>query len=324
MFRFLPIVLYCLGINSAKVIIPFFRSDYAYEPSQESFYKMHLVTKSWTEARAVCEAEGTSLVMPESKSEIEYLVKLMDENFPKHMIAAHIGIHDIFAEGIYVTLAGHYVSTTGDYWSPDEPNNFNNKEDCVHIRRSGKYNDIDCSSIYPFICKKTLDSLTENPRCATSDLAYFPGDNTGSCYKLHLTPETWSDAFATCYAEQSYLAIINSADEAQLFKQKMADYPPDSLHGEFFKDGIYLGFHDMFSEGRHVTIQGTLLSQTGFAQWSPGQPDNNSENENCGHMYRSGLLNDINCSCKLIFFCERDIENSERNNISIKNLVTSN
>nr|AQY54441.1 immulectin 5 [Hepialus xiaojinensis] len=308
MFRFLPVLLYCLGINSAKMTNPFFRSDYTYEPSQESFYKIHFETKSWLEARALCEAEGTSLVMPESKPEIEYLVKIMNDNLPENVIAAYIGIHDMFSEGIFVTLTGRDVPIAHNYWAPGEPTNSNNTEHCVHILRSGKYNDIVCSNRYPFICKKTLESLTANPRCATSDLAYFPNYNTSSCYKLHLTPKTWTDAFATCHAEQSYLAIVNSADEAQFFKEQLADHPPASLHGDFFKDGIYLGFHDLFSEGSHVTILGTPLSQTGFAQWSPGQPDNAGQNENCGHMYRSGLLNDINCSSyKLIFFCERDI-----------------
>nr|AQY54450.1 immulectin 14 [Hepialus xiaojinensis] len=323
MFRVLPILLYFIGINSAKPTNPFFRTDYTYQPSQESFYKIHLVTKSWSEARVVCEAEGTFLVMPESIPEIEYLVKLMDENLPENVIAAYIGIHDMFAEGIFVTLTGRNVPTTHNYWSPGEPTNANNKEHCVHILRSGKYNDIDCSNRYPFICKKTLHSLTANPRCATSDVAYFPNDNTSSCYKLHLEPKTWSDAFVTCQAEQSYLAIINSAGEAQFFKEKLADHPPASLNGTQNHLGVYLGFHDMFTEGSYITIQGTTLSQAGFAQWSPGQPDDvGYRQQNCGHMFRSGLLDDINCFYKLIFFCERDIENTGHF-ISFRNLVST-
>lgn len=37
---------------------------------------------------------------------------------------------------------------------------------------------------------------------------------TGSCYKFHRVPRTWSRAFMTCTAEGGQLAIINSETES--------------------------------------------------------------------------------------------------------------
>lgn len=40
-------------------------------------------------------------------------------------------------------------------WAPGEPNNYNDEEDCVVMRRDGKLIDVKCSDKLPFICKKT-------------------------------------------------------------------------------------------------------------------------------------------------------------------------
>nr|AQY54446.1 immulectin 10 [Hepialus xiaojinensis] len=285
---------------------PYFRSDYKYESSLAAFYKVHKSAKYWTDARAACQYEGASLVVPETQAEINVLVQLINEQLKNDTTGIFVGIHDLFIEGTFMTINGEEIDDIFENWAAGEPNDVNDNEDCVLLHRNSKYYDINCKSKFPFICKKTLATLTANPMCETADKAYFPDAAGDKCYKLHLEPKTWSEAFTICHAEQSYLAIINNDVEAKLLKETLAKHPKDTLKGNFYKDGAYLGFHDQFTEGEFVTVFGQRLAETGYVEWSPGQPDNANKNENCGSIFRSGLLNDINCAYKLLYFCERD------------------
>lgn len=49
-------------------------------------------------------------------------------------------------------------------WETNQPDNWQNNEDCVHIRGTehqdtGKLNDLPCTSTYPFICQKGANNL---------------------------------------------------------------------------------------------------------------------------------------------------------------------
>ncbi|KAK7864518.1 hypothetical protein R5R35_003126 [Gryllus longicercus] len=101
----------------------------------------------------------------------------------------------------------------------------------------------------------------------------------------------------TCEREGAYLAIINSQEEANLMKT-LFNRDPD------IGNWLYLGFHDLYKEGKFVTLFGEPLSKTGYTVWNPGQPDNHHNNENCGSMYPSGGINDLDCSSKQPFVCE--------------------
>lgn len=50
---------------------------------------------------------------------------------------------------------------------------------------------------------------------------------------------------------------------------------------------------------------GQNLKDAGFTTFSKGQPDNARNSEYCGSVYRSGLLNDVNCEVQLAFICEK-------------------
>ncbi|XP_072931794.1 uncharacterized protein [Epargyreus clarus] len=57
-------------------------------------------------------------------------------------------------------LKGTPLAQSGySQFSPGEPNNYKNKEFCGAIRRNGMFVDVDCESIYAFICEKSPDSL---------------------------------------------------------------------------------------------------------------------------------------------------------------------
>lgn len=54
----------------------------------------------------------------------------------------------------------------------------------------------------------------------------------------------------------------------------------------------------------NCVFKGEELQSNGYTRWSSGEPNNEDGNENCGSMYMSGGLNDLNCDIPLVFFCE--------------------
>lgn len=49
-------------------------------------------------------------------------------------------------------------------------------------------------------------------------------------------------------------------------------------------------------------------------RWKPGQPDNwtglGHGDEDCAHLYDDGLLNDVHCSTKMQFICQKPTANA--------------
>lgn len=74
------------------------------------------------------------------------------------------------------------------------------------------------------------------------------------CYKFHLTPANWTEAFTICHAEQSYLAIINSKLEDEVLVNITAEAPKENIEGGYLRGAVHLGFHDR--NGIWETIKG--------------------------------------------------------------------
>lgn len=75
----------------------------------------------------------------------------------------------------------------------------------------------------------------------------------GKCYKFGLIPKNWTDAYTLCSAEQSYLAVINSKEEADYLVTLIEKTP------KHIKDkgslAVLLGFHNRNNDG-WTTIKG--------------------------------------------------------------------
>jgi hypothetical protein len=81
-------------------------------------------------------------------------------------------------------------------------------------------------------------------------------------YKFHPTGLVWKDALHVCTQEGAHLAIINSQAEANLIKGLFVRYPKlqsttDNVHA-------FLGYHDIYNEGKYETIFGKLNLSTIF------------------------------------------------------------
>nr|CAD7449522.1 unnamed protein product [Timema bartmani] len=74
------------------------------------YYKFHTELNTWEEARRVCAEEGAHLAIVNSKVEMDVILNIWGR-YPNIMDSylnsyAHIGFHDLFTEGNYLTVLG--------------------------------------------------------------------------------------------------------------------------------------------------------------------------------------------------------------------------
>ncbi|XP_077284208.1 C-type mannose receptor 2-like isoform X2 [Arctopsyche grandis] len=290
-------LVYTYQTNSQKTAPQLFRKDYTYLEGFDAFYKEHTVQRQWTMAVATCLAEGAWLVAPKSKSELEAI-----QNFiGKSTTSIWLGIHDKFSESDFLTIEGKSITSEFSQWGLHQPNDCDGSKDCVAMANDGNYSDEDCNQKMNFVCKKSTVDLTQNPTCETYDIDYFYSPITKICYKFHVVPVSWHEAFRICRAEESDLATINSQVEAKLFIDNLERYPAHFLKGNFDKNILHVGFNDLLTPGIYLTNDGKPLNKAGYDNWAPNQPDNYNNNERCGSMFRDGSLNDVNCMTRAMF-----------------------
>lgn len=169
--------------------------DYMWAHAYKTFYRLHDMATDWHEARQMCEAEGTTLLIPYTLDEMENL-KLLMSNMKAHYTAIFVGIHDKFSAGNYVTVKGEtsnifsyntcYLKIynnlflilgepiTGTIleflWAEGRPDNVNGSEHCIVMTREGLFDDRPCTDIYPFVCKILANETMYNDKCDNFDI----------------------------------------------------------------------------------------------------------------------------------------------------------
>ncbi|XP_073947439.1 macrophage mannose receptor 1-like [Choristoneura fumiferana] len=288
------------------------RDTYEHVPSVGRYIKVHRIPANWQEAQLRCQLEGGILASPESKNMLAAMLKIMAD---RQIFKVYTGIHATFSKGDYTTITGTPLSELDVEWMQGEPDNLNKEEDCLVMYSSGRLADVKCTNDYPFICHKSPEMMNAH-KCSYSQDGIESSDyvlynKTLSCYKFHKEGRFWSDAFRTCLAEDAYLAIINSEDESQFLKELFAQHLPEDIPGDFFKDSASIGFtrsdNDLES---FVTIHGQSLAEAGFSAFQAGQPNNPFDDESCGLMWRTGLLQHHNCHERVAFICEKPLPNA--------------
>ncbi|XP_041977713.1 C-type mannose receptor 2-like isoform X2 [Aricia agestis] len=277
----------------------FFRKGYKYLKATESFYKIHTIPRNWNDARTTCELEGATLFYPQDEEEAYAVISYWNSTQLSFWIHIGVSAHNVI--NVYETIDGLPVEEVYNEWAPAEPSG--GSESCVILRRDGLITDDECDLSWPFICKKTEASLRWNDLCGLPDPVYTYHNATDRCYKLHLTPKSWKDAYTTCSVEGSRVAVINSDEEAKIFVDMIK-----SSSNDLIGDAAHLGFK--YDNGWKI-YQGTHLSSSGYVKWDDGQPDR-SGNKTCGSMLYNGLLSAVNCNDKRIFICEKSIVSSSK------------
>ncbi|VDI53499.1 C-type lectin superfamily 17 member A [Mytilus galloprovincialis] len=107
--------------------------------------------KDWIGAQSRCRKLGGSLTDIETNNELNFLNHEVRSRFRVYWI----GGTDNGTEGKFRwEPSGQPFTVTN--WSPGEPNNAGNNEDCVYYNRQNgrnKWNDDNCNSIFSYICE---------------------------------------------------------------------------------------------------------------------------------------------------------------------------
>ncbi|XP_045785080.1 macrophage mannose receptor 1-like isoform X1 [Maniola jurtina] len=299
----LILVQYVAHLTYSQPSVKFFRKDYEYLEATQAFYKIHTLHKSWDDAKLKCEMEGALMFYPEDEDEAAAVTEYWNNTQPFSWI--FIGVSTPNVKEVFETVDGIPIAEVYSKWGPGEPNDAGGVEGCVVMRRDGTLNDDNCEKKFPFICKKTLSTLEWNNYCNIPDTAYEFNEKKGRCYKFHLNPTNWTEAYKVCDSEQSYLAIINDDEEATFLSNLTNRAPKDKVEGDYLRGAVHLGFKNNNQVWK--TIKGVTLRNSGYSKWGGGQPDG-GENEKCGSMFYNGQLNDISCGTNLFFICEHEID----------------
>ncbi|XP_068611984.1 asialoglycoprotein receptor 1-like [Brachionichthys hirsutus] len=118
-----------------------------------------------------------------------------------------------------------------------------------------------------------------------------------SCYLFSKTALSWDGARDWCNGHESHLVILNT--------DKEWDFVGQHATSTFY----WVGLTD------ERTGKWEWVSQTPYVmdrrRWKPGQPDSWTDHgqgpgdEDCAHLHLDGRLNDLHCSSRLRFICQR-------------------
>ncbi|XP_074051634.1 C-type lectin domain family 4 member K-like [Macrotis lagotis] len=106
--------------------------------------------ESWEDAESFCTSLGSHLTSVTSVQEQEFIYKKTDgSNY-------WIGLNTLKSSSwSWIDGTPFNKAKSDDFWSPGEPNNKGNNENCVHFAKNKlqSWNDNDCSLPFLFICK---------------------------------------------------------------------------------------------------------------------------------------------------------------------------
>ncbi|CAJ1048386.1 asialoglycoprotein receptor 1-like [Xyrichtys novacula] len=118
-----------------------------------------------------------------------------------------------------------------------------------------------------------------------------------SCYFFSRTTLSWHEARDWCEGHESHLVILLSDEEW--------DFVTQHSRGSFY----WVGLTDERDDRWEWVNQTPYIMNR--RRWMPGQPDAwthhgmGAGDEDCAHLHHDGRLNDIHCTSKLRFICQR-------------------
>uniref|UniRef100_A0A3Q0T227 C-type lectin domain-containing protein n=1 Tax=Amphilophus citrinellus TaxID=61819 RepID=A0A3Q0T227_AMPCI len=145
--------------------------------------------------------------------------------------------------------------------------------------------------------KCSLENLINNASTAHGCCPLNWNSFSTSCYLFSTTALSWHDARDWCNGHESHLVILLTDEEWNFVTQRSM--------GSFY----WVGLTDERND------QWEWVNQTPYImnrrRWKPGQPDSWTHHglgpgdEDCAHLHHDGRLNDLHCSTKMRFICQR-------------------
>nr|QNH72453.1 toxin candidate TRINITY_DN20625_c6_g6_i3.p1 [Ceriantheomorphe brasiliensis] len=121
---------------------------------ENCYYFSTTETASWDDARKLCLKHGSDLASILTPEENSFLKDWAKRSSVFDVDGYWTGGNDQATEGTFVWGDGSTFSYSD--WHAGEPNDLNNNEDCLELRKDFQFqwNDLDCSHLNAFICKK--------------------------------------------------------------------------------------------------------------------------------------------------------------------------
>ncbi|KAM9836625.1 C-type lectin domain family 10 member A [Aulostomus maculatus] len=179
----------------------------------------------------------------------------------------------------------------------------NNKDQLLSVSEALKQlSELDTISRTVATLKCSLERIINNS--TTGDGCCSLGWNLlgTSCYFFSKTPLSWQEARDWCNGHESHLVILHTDEEW--------DFVTQIANPSFF----WIGLSD------ERTGKWEWVNQTPYVmnrrRWKPGQPDSwtghglGPGDEDCAQMHSDGRLNDLHCSIKLRYICQRHSQRS--------------
>lgn len=251
----------------------------------EHYYGLSVNTKTWTEAKADCEANGGHLVTIADKAEQLTVQKLFSYD---SSTTAWIGATDEENEGEWTWCTGEEFSYTN--WNSGEPNNSDGDEDYAGIYIDDfKWNDWGSSQTLKYICE--WEELP--PEDIFSEYKFYGLEYNGHYYGLSQNKLSWEDAKVSCEEVGGQLVCINTEDE-QALVEKLLGFAPSGNRwiGAYKADGLW------------QWVDGEVI---GYNNWDPGEPNANADT---AQIYYSNFKWD-DAPGTLYYICEWTEEPSE-------------
>ncbi|KAL2099694.1 hypothetical protein ACEWY4_004088 [Coilia grayii] len=176
-----------------------------WRPYDNRCYFFSTSTLSWNEARTDCESRNGNLMSIHSVHERTWVRTQVEGQI------YWIGLNDIVEEGVWEWSDGTVFNPLLAYWRPNQPDNWQDDEDCGQVDSNGQWNDESCGVRRRYICKRE----NPNPPVVCDELNGWEPFQS-SCYKLRSNlRKSWMAARTDCVREGGDLVSIGSAEEEQ-------------------------------------------------------------------------------------------------------------
>ncbi|XP_072544232.1 macrophage mannose receptor 1-like [Salminus brasiliensis] len=253
-------------------------------------------TKTFEEAKQMCEKTGSNLVDIANRVENAFLISLIGARPEKYF---WIGLSNQRNRYTFEWTNTNKVSFT--HFNVGMPGQ---RQGCVAVTTgllAGLWDVLSCTNAEKYICKKKAEGLITTPPPPTTPAAscsegWDPVPERDLCYKLFSVEEsqwkTWSEALDFCRELGGDLLSMHSSFEIEV--------------EDISSSTAWIGYSIQDPSVGYTWSDG---SSSSFENWEDGEPDNLNNVEQCvavvSHWWRNtNQWNDLHCESKCNWLCE--------------------